>query len=159
MSICHGHFWCPEILIPFGVSLSSLLKHAWQNASWMAVDAHEWTHVLMINTLCLHLHRFCTTGSSSSLATRVTFTPVPCKRLGESNTQGWTCLWFYFCIVVHGCCCVAFLTWCTLYLAMYWIEVPIAVTSTAKFTVIRNNFIMFNFIHTTQRGHSSHVSY
>jgi hypothetical protein len=74
------HFLCPEILLPVGVLLSySVLPcqdtccwmlHELQQTISMRSNVREWTHVLLVNTPCLHLHSFCAAGVSSSLATR-----------------------------------------------------------------------------------------
>jgi hypothetical protein len=40
-----------------------------------------------MNTLCAHVHNVCTNGDSSSLATRMTQTPVSRGNLGESITR------------------------------------------------------------------------
>jgi hypothetical protein len=67
---------------------------------------NEWTHVLLMNTPCLHLHRFCTTGVSSGLATGVTLILVWRGTLEETVTWEWTCLisflyrsiWLLYCV-------------------------------------------------------------
>jgi hypothetical protein len=67
-----------------------------QQTIQMRSHVWEWTHVLLVNTPCSHLHSFCTTGVSSGLATRVTSTRVSRGRLGEPITRGWTFLCFHF---------------------------------------------------------------
>jgi hypothetical protein len=47
----------------------------------------QYTDILLVNTPCSHLHSFCTTGLSSGLATRVTFTQVSWERLEQSIIQ------------------------------------------------------------------------
>jgi hypothetical protein len=60
-----------------------------------------------VKTPCLHLHSFCATGVSSSLATGVTLTRVSRRRLGE-YCRGWTLFWFHFLTAVRDCYLVAF---------------------------------------------------
>jgi hypothetical protein len=59
-------------------------------------NVREWTHVLLVNTPCLHQYNFWATGISSSLATRMTLARVSRRRLEESITWGWTCFYFIF---------------------------------------------------------------
>jgi hypothetical protein len=93
---------------------TSLLGYAQLNGSGKEANAsmrnnvREWTHLLLVNTPCWHLHSFCATGVSSGLATRATLTRVSHGRLGEPITRGWTCFWFNFCTVVRNCCWVTF---------------------------------------------------
>jgi hypothetical protein len=47
------------------------------------VNSREWTHVLLVNTPCSHLHSFCATGVSSGLVTRVTLIWVSRVGLGS----------------------------------------------------------------------------
>jgi hypothetical protein len=79
------HFPCPDILLPVGVLSYSVLScrdvHCWmlheqQQTISMRSNVREWTHVLLVNTQCSHLHSFCATGMSSGLATMVTLTSV-----------------------------------------------------------------------------------
>jgi hypothetical protein len=88
---------------------------AHQQTISMRSNVREWTHVLLVNTPCSHLHGFGSTGVSSGLATRVTLTRVSRGRLGESISWGWICFWFHVCTVVRDCFMVAFKVVCPIY--------------------------------------------
>jgi hypothetical protein len=65
-----------------------------QQAISMQIYVREWTCILLFNTPCSHLHRFCAAGTSMGLATKLTSTRV---------WRGRTCFWFfmsYYVIVV-----------------------------------------------------------
>lgn len=66
-------------------------------------ELREWTHILPVNVLCLHLLSFCVTGVSIGLATKVTMIRVSWARLEESVAWGRTLFWFNFCIVLRDC--------------------------------------------------------
>lgn len=83
------------ITVLFGTSFSG---YTLLYASWTAaiILMPRIVHILLMKVLCLHLHSFCATGLSSSLATWVPCTWVLWRRIGESITLGWTCFWFQF---------------------------------------------------------------
>jgi hypothetical protein len=49
-------------------------------------NVQEWTHILLMNTLCLYLHSFCANGMSCGLATTVILNWVSWRRLGVYYT-------------------------------------------------------------------------
>jgi hypothetical protein len=114
------------VLLPVSVLLSySVLpcqnSHCWmfhehQQTISMRINVPEWTHVLLVNTPCTHLHE---TSVSSGLAVRVTFTRVSRERLRESVIRGWTCFWFNFCTVICDC------FWVTFWMARSALRYPI----------------------------------
>jgi hypothetical protein len=59
----------------------------------MRSNAREWTHILLVNILNLHLHSFCATGMSTGPETRVTLTWVSWGRLGECYVFGLLSFW------------------------------------------------------------------
>jgi hypothetical protein len=110
MSTCHRqtllvswNFVTNRCIALFGTSLSGcVLLDGSQAAAndWMQSSVREWTHVLLVNTRCSHLHSFRATVVRSGLATRVTLTRVSQGRLRKSITWEWTCFWFHFCTAV-----------------------------------------------------------
>jgi hypothetical protein len=72
------------------------------------INIRGWTHVLLVNTSCSHLHSFCATGVSSGLATRATLTRVSRSRMGQTIYTVWTCFWFNFCILLRDCFWLSF---------------------------------------------------
>jgi hypothetical protein len=92
------------------------MLHEQQQKISMRSNVRERTHALLVNTPCSHLHSFCATVVSSSLATRVTLTRVS-RGCWESLTRGWTCFLFYFCTVVR-------LTAANMKMAVFWVVTP-----------------------------------
>jgi hypothetical protein len=84
------------------------MLHEQQETISMRSNIRGWTHVLFVNMPCSHMHRFCATGVSSGLGTKVGSTRVSRGRLGESITRGRACFWSHFCTVVRDSCKVAF---------------------------------------------------
>jgi hypothetical protein len=105
--LCYQSVYC--CLIRYFI-VQMRIAECFTNSSKISIlsNIQEWTHVLLVNSPCSHLHSFCATGVSSGLATRMTFTRVLRGRLGESITRGWTCFWFHFCTIVRDCFGVAF---------------------------------------------------
>jgi hypothetical protein len=103
---------------------TSLLGYALLNASWtaptisMRSNVREWTCVLLANTPRQHSHKFCTTGVSSGLASRVTLPRVSRGRLGKSIIRKWTCFWFHLCTVVRYFFALNF-KWYNLYFILF----------------------------------------
>jgi hypothetical protein len=60
------------------------MLHEQQQTILMRSNVWEWTHFLLVNTPCSHLHSLCATGVSSGLATMVTLTRMP-LRVWESQ--------------------------------------------------------------------------
>jgi hypothetical protein len=54
----------------------------------MRSNVRECAHVLLVNTLCLHLFSICATGVSSGLATRVTLHQVSWGKWEQSIYAG-----------------------------------------------------------------------
>jgi hypothetical protein len=71
------------------------MRHEQQQMIAMRSNVREWTHVLLVNTPCLHLHSFCATGVSSGLATRVTLTRVSRGEVGRVYYMGLDLLLIY----------------------------------------------------------------
>jgi hypothetical protein len=79
-------------------------------------NVREWTHVLLANTPCSYLHRFCATGVISGLATRVTWLETHEGGLGEFITGGggdllliwflYRSTWWLLGCVLNGTLCI-----------------------------------------------------
>jgi hypothetical protein len=100
------------------------MLHEQQQTISMRSNVREWTHVLLMNTPCSHLHRVCATGVSSGLATRVTLTRVSRGRLGESIYTGVDLLLisFLYCSTWLLLGCVWNGTPCTWGLPWVWVD-------------------------------------
>jgi hypothetical protein len=99
---------CEVFLGNVGSNLFNIVFHEQLQTISMRCNVRKWTHVLLVNTPCSHLHSFCATDVSSGLANRVTLTRASRNMLEGSVTRRRTNFWFDICIVVRDCCWVAF---------------------------------------------------
>jgi hypothetical protein len=79
------------IVTSFCILLTGYLLHEQQQVISIWSYVREWTHVLLVNTPCAHLHSFCAYFVSNGLAPRVTLIRVSRVWLRESVTRGLTC--------------------------------------------------------------------